>query len=65
MYLVSVRNNVTGIREAHLKFRFGQWAEIGFWLDDKGYNDRRYRVTISFIKEGEFRGVKVWEETSG
>ncbi|MBA3351738.1 MAG: hypothetical protein H0U23_04820 [Blastocatellia bacterium] len=29
-------------------FAFGTFAEIGFFLDHYGYNDRDYRVEITF-----------------
>jgi hypothetical protein len=36
-------------------FPFGEFKEIGYWLDDKGYNDARYRVMIDFT-EGTLNG---------
>lgn len=32
-------------------FEFGDWKEIGFWLDDCGYNRKGYQATIVFDNE--------------
>jgi hypothetical protein len=32
-------------------FPFGQFKEIGYWLDNCGYNDSRYKVTIIFQED--------------
>lgn len=33
-------------------FKFGTWAEIGFWLDNYGYNNDHYKVVIYFNEAG-------------
>lgn len=35
---------------AEAQFLFGQWAEIGFWLDKNYYNSGKYYVEIDFIE---------------
>lgn len=60
-YLVSVRDTVSGRRAALVRFPVGQWAEIGFWLDDQGYIERRYRVTVQPILDGQYVAVPVKE----
>lgn len=57
MYLVSVRDIVNGKRVALIRFEFGQWQEIGYWLDDKAFIAVGFRVTITMIEEHEFRSV--------
>jgi len=35
---------------AELNFPFGEWKEIGYWLDERGFNVYEYEVRIKFIK---------------
>lgn len=32
-------------------FNFGEWQEIGFWLDEQGLNGEDYAVSITFVEE--------------
>jgi len=32
-------------------FPFGQWQEIGWWLNDSGLTEPQYRVSIYFTEE--------------
>lgn len=34
----------------HFTCPFGEWKEIGFWLDNNGYNDPRYYVKVTFVE---------------
>lgn len=43
---VFVNNEAVDTRD----FSFGTWKEIGFWLDNYGYNDPEYNVKIKFSK---------------
>lgn len=47
MYIVTVFHN--GMALDKREFKFGTWAEIGFWLDYYGYNDPAYRLTVKFV----------------
>lgn len=62
MYLVSVIDRRTGRRVGFLRFRWGTWQEIGFWLDDQGFIDSDFRVSVVFVGENEFRQVPVYSE---
>jgi len=62
-YLVSVRDKETGKRVELLRFRIGTWQEIGWWLNESELIDTRYRVTISFVSENEFRQVPIHGES--
>jgi len=60
MYLVSVKDIQSGRRLDLVRFTFGSWEEIGFWLDEMGYGEiGKHRVTVSFVRENEFSTVKV------
>lgn len=56
-YLVSVRDMANGRRLALVRCPIGQWAEIGFWLDDRGYIKRHYRVAVHPIFGGQYVAV--------
>jgi hypothetical protein len=47
MYHVYVYRPGEGQVDNH-DFNFGEWSEIGFWLDDHGYNGDAYEVKITF-----------------
>jgi hypothetical protein len=49
MYVVTIINSLTNRAIDRKEFSFGDWSEIGFWLDDNGYNEARYSVAINFV----------------
>lgn len=51
MYRVLVHSVDTGVLVDAVTFPFGEWKEIGFWLDDCGYNDKGFKLTITFHSE--------------
>jgi hypothetical protein len=48
MYIVRVVNRQNGESTDERTFEYGAWNEIGLWLDEYGYNDSKYRLTIFF-----------------
>lgn len=46
MYIVTVHCIYTDEAIDTRNFEFGTFAEIGYWLDDKFYNDPQYKVVI-------------------
>ncbi len=50
-YLVQVFDRQTAKVVDRTTVPFGEFKEIGFWLDNFGYNDSRYSVSIHFTEE--------------
>ena len=48
MYLVLLYSGDTFVLDK--TFPFGEWAEIGLWLDDHGYNTGRHHLEVRFIE---------------
>lgn len=51
MYKVKVYNTIAfaqGKPCDTFQIGFGHFVEIGYWLDDNGYNDSRFTVIITF-----------------
>lgn len=46
MYHVIV--HADGKRVDSESFAFGEWSEIGFWLDGRGYISEGHHVTVTF-----------------
>ena len=50
MYTATVyRTGLNGIVDA-MTVPFGKWSEIGYWLDDRGFNQPQYKVVIRFVE---------------
>ena len=60
MYHVRIFWILRPIEEAYDErdFSFGNFAEIGYWLDEYGYNEPEYRVEISFTRQFRFSRMK-------
>lgn len=52
MYLVYVYDQ-KGVQVAFQTFPVGSWQEIGYWLDEGGLIDPRYRVEVFVDDSGE------------
>ncbi len=48
-YHVTVRQGRKVAARKH--FHWGQWTELGYWLDDQGFNRPDYSVSVSFVDE--------------
>lgn len=48
MYLVQVYDSEVFVCDK--TFAFGEWAEIGFWIDNNGFNDKHFNLRIRFIE---------------
>ena len=47
IYRVIVHNLSTGKLIDATSVKVGEWKEIGYWLDDRGYIEEGYKVTIT------------------
>lgn len=48
MYIVTIIHIQTSEAIDSRTFEVGTFKEIGYWLDDKYYNDPRYKAEIRF-----------------
>lgn len=50
MYRVEVWDRLTMVTTR--EFPFGEWQEIGLWLDQQGFNLPWYRLVVTFREVG-------------
>ena len=48
MYRVLVKERLGGKLVGARAFPFGDWMEIGLWLDNCGLNEPKYKLDITF-----------------
>lgn len=54
IYRVTVREANTGRVVDNGTFPVGEWKEIGFWLNDLGYIEKGYTVTVEIGEVNDF-----------